>query len=663
MSQTALKNHRNTLRIAAVFGVVAALGGVAVTFAAAGTERPAAPPKKKAPAKPAPKAAVPTTTQTGFTDNTPLTEEQKIVHALNRLGFGPRPGDVDRVKAMGLSAYIDRQLNAPVGGDPAVEAKLAPFPILAQSNAELATAYYTNLRAGVEAKQLQGKIAERMQGSGQEMMSPEEMAESPEKRAENMRKMYAAATPEEREKLQAMRKNRQKEGRKDGIQDASRALQVAKVVRATESENQLHEVMSDFWGNHFNIDIRKNQCRVLKVADEREVIRKNALGSFRDLLGASAHSPAMMVYLDNASNVAPQPDNPRREKMRQAYMDRMAKEGDPLTQAVVASKRGKQGINENYAREIMELHTLGVDGGYTQKDVQEVARCLTGWGVGNPRNGGRGEWAFNAKSHDNGEKTVLGVTIPANGGAADGEKVLDLLASHPATMKYVSTKLCKRFVADEPPASLVNKCVATWQRTDGNIREIVRTIVTSPEFYGRAAYRQKIKSPFEYAVSSVRAVGGTFDLSRGGLQNTKLALNKGGGLGSTALNRTLAGQVTTMGQPLYQHQAPTGYPEDSRKWVSSGALVSRLNFALGLMRGDLIEVRIPTRTTASGTDSASIVNTVTNEILNGDVSPATRATLLKQANAAVSEDSAVSGQSLEQRLTALVLGSPEFQRR
>ncbi|MBC7807399.1 MAG: DUF1800 family protein, partial [Akkermansiaceae bacterium] len=272
MSHPTMKNYRKTLRTATMFGIVAALGGgVAATFAAGGTVRSAAPPKKKAVAKPTPKAVVPTTTQTGFTDNTPLTEEQKIVHALNRLGFGPRPGDVERVRAMGLSAYINGQLSPQNSDDSAVEAKLSDFPILGHSNAELAGAYYDNLKAGAEAKQLQGKIAARMEAGGQdvEMMSPDRLAGSPEKRGENMRKMYAAATPEEREQLQAMMKKRQKEGRKDGIQEASRALQVAKVVRATESENQLHEVMSDFWGNHFNIDIRKNQCRVLKVADER----------------------------------------------------------------------------------------------------------------------------------------------------------------------------------------------------------------------------------------------------------------------------------------------------------------------------------------------------------------------------------------------------------
>ncbi|MBC8140810.1 MAG: DUF1800 domain-containing protein [Armatimonadetes bacterium] len=656
-------NPIKTMRVGAAFGVAAALS--AATFSLA------APPKKNAPkakAKPV-VSAVPASTQTGFTDNTPLTEEQRIVHVLNRVGFGARPGDVERIKAMGLSKYLEGQLNPTTQMIASAENKLSDYPALNQSSKELVASYYSTLRQGVEIKKMQGDIMERAKAGGAATdgmeMSPDS---TPEDRQKAVRALMQNATPEEKQKLMAaMGKRKDKQARTDGIQDASRALQIAKVVRATDSEAQLYEVMADFWSNHFNIDVRKNACRVLKVADEREVSRKHALGTFRELLGASAHSPAMMVYLDNANNVAPEPDNPRREKMRQAYLDRMAKDGDPLVQAAVAGKRGKAGINENYAREIMELHTLGVDGGYTQKDVQEVARCFTGWGVGNRRVGKEGEWVFSPRQHDNGVKTVLGVTIPANGGEKDGEMVLDILASHPRTMRHVSTKLCQRLVSDTPPESLVNKCVATWKRTDGNIREITRTIVTSPEFYSRAAYRQKIKSPFEYAVSSVRAVGGTIDLSpqskSRGIKNAKFALGKGGAIPGGLLTRTLAGQVTTMGQPLYQHQAPTGYSEDSRKWVSSGALVSRLNFALGLMNNEMVEVDLPGAPLTAATEPAQIVQSVTGEILRGDVSPATRATLLKQATTAVSENTTAAGQPLEKRLTALVLGSPEFQRR
>jgi len=479
--------------------------------------------------------------------------------------------------------------------------------------------------------------------------------------------LYAYATPEERDQIKQILAERDKSGRKEALQAADRQLSVAKAVRATESNQQLYEVMCDFWSNHFNIDIRKNQCRVLKVADERDVIRKHALGKFRDLLGASAHSPAMLVYLDNFQNVAPQPDNPRREKIRQAMLDKAAANNaqNPLAQAVIVNARPKQGVNENYGREIMELHTLGVDGGYTQKDVQEVARCLTGWSVGNARQGSPGEFVFNARRHDNGEKVVLGQTIPAGGGEQDGEKVLDILASNPATMRFISTKLCRRLFSDNPPESLVNRCAATWKRTDGDIREIVRTIVTAPEFSTRQAYRQKIKSPFEYAVSSVRALGGTFDLSPVALQRARYNQKNGGGgdYFTITQGRTLVGQIGVMGEPLYQFQAPTGWPEDSRKWVSTGALVSRLNFALGLMRGDLIEVQLPEMPIPTGSDPGSIVNAVTSEVLQGDVSPSTRATLLRQANAEVADNSPAAGQTLEKRLTALVLGAPEFQRR
>lgn len=663
------KSHTKQLRIGTTLGAVAAL----TIITGIATYSLAAPPKKnvlKPKAKPI-ATAVPSSTQTGFTDNTPLTEEQRIVHALNRIGYGARPGDVERVKAMGLSRYLDEQLSPTPQMIASADGKLTDYPVLSETGGQLLASYNANLKQGVELKKMQADIMARAKANGTATdameMSPDT---APQDRQKAMRALMQNATPEEKQKLmETIGNRRDKQVRYAGIQDASRALQIAKIVRATDSQAQLYEVMADFWSNHFNIDVRKNACRVLKVADEREVSRKYALGTFRDLLGASAHSPAMMVYLDNANNVAPEPDNPRREKMRQAYLDRMAAQSgnNPLATALIAGKRGKQGVNENYAREIMELHTLGVDGGYTQRDVQEVARCFTGWGVGNRRTGGEGEWAFTPRQHDNGEKTVLGVTIPAGGGESDGEKVLDILASHPATVRFVSTKLCQRLVSDTPPQSLVSKCVATWKRTGGNIREVTRTIVTSPEFYSRAAYRQKIKSPFEYAVSSVRAVSGTIDLSpqspARGIRNAKFALGKGGAIPGGLLTRTLAGQVTTMGQPLYQYQAPTGYPEDSRKWVSSGALVSRLNFALGLMNNEMLEVSLPDTPITTTTEPATIVQSVTGEILNGDVSPATRATLLKQATATVSENSSAAKQPLRDRLTALILGSPEFQRR
>lgn len=596
------------------------LGGavLGITLCAA-----AAPPAKKAPAarkpavaaKPAPSGAV-------FLDNTPLTQEQKIVHTLNRLGFGPRPGDVERVRAMGLDTYIARQLTPEKIGDAAVEAKLAPFMLLAASSEDLHGQYLEWRKQVAQLQKARAQQADAAMKS--DAASP---GESPAKRP---------VVPQRGRNVSQM----------SGTQ-----LQMAKITRAVESERQLQEVLVDFWTNHFNIDVRKGNRAYFKVVDDREVVRQHALGRFRDLLGASAKSPAMLFYLDNAQSSAPQPVNPRLAR-------RLRQQGGLAAQA--APKPGQKtrgGINENYAREIMELHTLGVEGGYTQKDVQEVARCLTGWSV-NPRTG---EFQFYPNRHDDGEKIVLGQRIPAGGGIRDGEKVLDILASRPATATYVSRKLCQRFVSDEPPAALVNRCAQVWARTDGDLRAVIRAIVTSPEFFSRAAYRQKIKSPFEYVVSSVRALGGTVELEpRAALRNA--------GFRPAAQGRPAAflpGQIATMQQPLFQHQAPTGYPEDSRKWVSAGALIQRINFALSLAGNKVLGVDLGETTLLTGdaSDPASLVNQVADHLLHGDISPATRATLLKQVRAQPDAASAASEVNLPRRVAALVLGSPEFQRR
>jgi uncharacterized protein (DUF1800 family) len=479
-------------------------------------------------------------------------------------------------------------------------------------------------------------------------------AEEARTRAEARREAFASLTPEEKDAVREFMVAQQR------IRQGGMQLAMDKTLRAVESDRQFQEVMVDFWSNHFNIDIRKNACAVYKISDERDVIRKHTFGRFRDLLGASAKSPAMLVYLDNAQSMAPLPDDPRRELMRQRFLEQMAAQGNENAKLaqLAQNSRGRGGINENYAREIMELHTLGVDGGYSQKDVQEVARCLTGWTI----NRQTGEFQFNARRHDQGPKVVLGHMIPAGGGIQDGETVLDILSSHPSTMRFISTELCRRLVSDDPPKSLVEKCAATWKRTDGDLREICRTIVTSPEFYSRAAYRQKIKSPFEYAVSSVRALGGTIDLERDNAPDGGLRLI-GESRRGINLGRSLAGQVATMGQPLYQYQAPTGWPEDSHKWVSSGALIARLNFSLALTSGRIPDVSLPSRTTTGEGDTAQTVNRLTEQILNGEVSPSTRATLLKQATIQPANDQVARDTDTASRLAALVLGSPEFQRR
>lgn len=614
-------------------------GGAHFTAPAVHAAGPKPPRKARpAPAKtPAVANAAASSSAPVFVDNTPLTEEQRVVHVLDRLGFGPRPGDVARVKEMGLGRYIARQLLPETINDEAVEAKLAPFAARNASPQELTQAYEEGRRVAAQRRQ-------QMTAQSMTLSAPE-----------NTEKAVAAPGA-------AL------------VFQANRDMQMAKIIRAVESERQLNEVLADFWSNHFNIDQRKNQCRFLKVVDEREVIRPHVLGKFRDLLGASAHSPAMLVYLDNAQSQVPQPVNPRLVEMTRR---RARQSGDPLMMAAAQNlptapgQKTRGGINENYAREIMELHTLGVDGGYTQKDVQEVARCFTGWSVDRPT----GTFRYFARRHDNGEKNVLGHVIPAGGGQRDGEMVLDILAAHPSTARFVSRKLCQRFVSDEPPAALVNRCAQVWQRTGGDLREVVRTIVTSPEFFSRAAYRQKIKSPFEFAVSSVRALGGTFD-AEGARRAFARNLRAGGGGGlmganayQNALRQTLVAQIGTMGQPLFQYQAPTGYSEDSRKWVSSGALISRLNFALGLVSGRAApEMRVESPLLAPDQASArpgDALNVLADRLLGGEMSPATRATLLKQATAAVpaGESAAVANAPTAARLTALVLGSPEFQRR
>lgn len=577
------------------------------------------------------KAANSTVAMNPIGDNTPLTETQKIVHLLNRMAFGPRPGDVEKVRALGLHRYIEQQLTPEKIDDALVETKVAPLSLLKSSASELAEMYRTRQKNVPKMLVAQKKIED----TGQR----------------NLRAAMDTLSMEDQEALRNFMEAQQKV-RAIGFQ-----LQMDKIIRASESERQFQEVMVDFWSNHFNIDMRKSSCATSKIADERDVIRQHIFGNFRDLLGASAKSPAMLVYLDNAQSSAPRPDNPAQDRRREDMLRRAADMGDENAQLALRAQknRGRGGLNENYAREIMELHTLGVDGGYTQKDVTELARVLTGWGV-MPRTG---DFFFTPNRHDKGEKEVLGIKFSAGGGIEEGEKMLDVLAMHPSTIQHISTKLCRRLVSDNPPESLVNKCVVTWKKTNGNLREIYRTIVTSPEFFSRAAYRQKIKSPFEYAVSSVRALGGTFNAVEG-LSLTAMRP----GAARANLGRTLAGQIAVMGQPLYQYQAPTGYPEESKKWVSSGALISRLNFSLALVGKRLsdIDVSRAADTVSGFTAPADLVNKLGDTLLHGEMSPSTRATLLKQVAVTPTNQEAAATDA-PVRALALVLGSPEFQRR
>ncbi len=443
------------------------------------------------------------------------TEQEKITHVLNRVGFGARPGDVDLVQKMGIRAYIEQQLNPDSISDARASDQVAHLASLHMSQEEIFKHY----------------------------PQPQDLAKEL-----GIAKADQAAN---RGKIQEYMKANMLERPAQLLQE----LTANKIVRGVESDRQLEEVMTDFWFNHFNIYWDKGSDRWLTTDYETNVIRPHALGKFKDLLLATAKSPAMLFYLDNHLSTAPAPAVQAALQKRQA--------NNPKAKA---AKR-KPGINENYGRELMELHTLGVDGGYTQKDVSEVARAFTGWTIDRPRQSA--QFIFRPAMHDRGEKTVLGHRIPANRGMQDGEQVIDILAHHPSTAHFIATKLVRRFVNDDPPKSLVDKVAATYMKTDGDIREMLRTIFYSDEFMAPENIGNKMKTPFEYAVSAIRALGG-----------------------DTGGNQQIAKAISTMGQPLYQYQPPTGFPDRADYWMSDGALVARLNFAVTLASNRIPDTRV-----------------------------------------------------------------------
>ncbi len=322
-------------------------------------------------------------------------------------------------------------------------------------------------------------------------------------------------------------------------------LSQGKILRAIYSNHQLAELLDDFWFNHFNVFLNKGRDRYMVATYEREAIRPHVLGRFYDLLLATAQSPAMLFYLDNWQSVAP----------------------EAVTQVPAGRQKAQRGLNENYGRELLELHTLGVNGGYTQHDVLEVARCFTGWTIANQKKGSGFE--YKDKVHDRGEKVVLGHVIKAGGGMDDGLQVLDLLAHHPSTAKFICRKLAQRFVADDPPPSLIERMSQTFLKTDGDLREVMRTMILSREFWSDDAYRAKVKTPFEMVASAVRRTDA--DVS------------------SAA---ALAKELQKLGEPLYRKIEPTGYSSANSEWVSTSGLLERMNFALALANNRVGGVKI-----------------------------------------------------------------------
>jgi uncharacterized protein (DUF1800 family) len=418
------------------------------------------------------------------------------------------------------------------------------------------------------------------------------------------------------------------------------------VARAVASERQLEEVLVDFWLNHFSVFSGKSaQERYYLAQYEREVIRPRVLGNFRELLGAVAKHPAMLIYLDNFQSTA----DSTRPTLAPVLQNQRRGRGAQLPQRQV-----RRGLNENYARELMELHTLGVDGGYTQADVVNVARAFTGWTIRPPQLGQGDGFLFAPINHDAGEKTVLGVKMRAGRGVEDGEQVLDILAKHPSTARYIARNLAVRLVSDEPPADLVERAAATFTRTNGDLREVVRSIVTSPEFFASAAYRAKVKSPFELVVSAVRTTGAAPD--------------------ATPQTATLIAQL---GQPVFGRQTPDGWPETGDEWINTGAILNRINFGMAMAAGRIPGARPNTWPLAPALRRApreQQVDAVIAAFLGGEASTETRAILLAGNNplaGAPAEDPAMSERPFRQlpkleglpQIVGLALGSPEFQRR
>lgn len=559
-----------------------------------------------------------------------LTDEQKALHLLDRITFGPRQGDVERALQIGAQKYLEEQLRPDRIVDTVAEDKLKGIESIKLSNEEIAKAYPPPqvLREALKAK-------------GIELPQPQNQTQPPGPPPPDQ-----MPDPEMRARQRQVQEVMRELGYRPQNQIVQE-LQQAKILRAVYSERQLQEVMTDFWFNHFNVFAAKGVDRVLITSYEREAIRPNVFGKFEDLLRATAKDPAMLFYLDNwlsASPDAGQPGRPgqMRTQMRPGQAPNRPPNQMPNQMPNPQAQQGRRrGLNENYAREVMELHTLGVDGGYTQKDVQEVARCFTGWTIRDPRNGG--EFFYNRGFHDNGEKVVLGTTISAGGGMSDGEAVIKLLAHHASTAKFISTKLARKFVSDTPPQALIDRLAQVFQKSDGDIREVLLALFTSQEFWSAESFRAKIKTPFEMTVSAVRAVGAE---TNGGPQ----------------FHRWIA----QMGEPLFLAQPPTGYTDSAEMWVNTGALLERMNFGLALVAGKIPGTKVDLARVAPPGQVASTSKLTDHYIkllLKGQVSPQTRATLDKSlAGAEMASANTDAQQTDRARIIGLILGSPEFQR-
>ncbi|MGH7467153.1 MAG: DUF1800 domain-containing protein [Longimicrobiales bacterium] len=555
---------------------------------------------------------------------TRLPAPDAVVHVLNRLTFGPRPGDVERVRKMGIERWIDQQLHPETIKDSAGAAALVGCPLWADTTGPAA----------------QGTLMQVRGPNGVQMI---------------------------RVSIGSLRLMKRDSARKLGPRGQTfldnGQLIACRLARVEASERQLLEVLTDFWLNHFSIYSPKLPQRTIIVEWEREVIQPHALSRFRDLLGAVAHSPAMLSYLDNVTSGA---------TTEYPTLTEYVRARNTGTAPVIAQRPVfglNTGLNENYARELLELHTLGVDGGYTQEDVVAVARAFTGWSrsafvpvvmrgtstqvttqrLANELRSAPASvipgttFAFDSARHDAGPKVVLGHTLPAGRGLEDGEDVLDLLARHPSTARFIARKLAVRFVSDSPPDALVDRAAATFLRTDGDIREVVRTIVTSPEFFSSDVHGAKIKSPLELVLSTRRALAAPVDTAA-----------------------EVVDHLLDMDQPPFGQLTPEGWPETGADWMNARTLLARLKFATNVGSGRFAAIPIeawPAWRVLSNQPFEKQMQGVILTLLHGRASAELRAAMMSLRPKAADAVTTEARQLALRELIALALGSPAFQRR
>jgi uncharacterized protein (DUF1800 family) len=622
---------------------------------------------------------------------TELNAAEAVLHALNRLAYGPRPGDVEHVKQMGLANWIDQQLNPNSIDDRALQARLENYPTLAMSTTKLIEEY----PQPKQTAKLQAQNAQQTRSDAAAAVIAKDSQIAGTGTAENNAKVAAAKEPdrltaadhpsapnssgaisgapspmkedsaiaadsanvatrgagEKKNALSGADPNAVPKAIADDSKKPQRVIEelaMAKVTRAIYSERQLQQVLDDFWFNHFNVFAGKGEDRYYLTAYERDVIQPHTLGKFKDLVTATAESPAMLFYLDNYLSADPQAAARLAAQRAARQQARYGRLGGPYprpgaTPQAQNKKKQERGLNENYGRELMELHTLGVDGGYTQKDVTEVARCFTGWSIEKPRE--NPVFKFDDKVHDPNPKVVMGKKIHA-GGMKDGEQVIGLLTRHPSAAKFISTELARRFVSDTPPPALVARMSQTYLADDGDIRSVMRTMIYSPEFWSRDAYRAKIKTPYELVISAVRTLGTDVDTPM-----------------------PLVQWIGRIGEPLYQCQPPTGYSDKADAWVNTGALLNRLNFSLTLasnkIRGSRSDVTSLLGTDAGAAPKIALTRAV-DVFLGGAAAPNTIDTLQKQLDNPQVLQAKLDDPAKQTDLgvvTGLVLGAPEFQRR